>query len=85
MFGVPVKAPSHVVGFQSSSVYTFCGVVLAGAAKLMIAAQLLVITTLFTVGACALIDFRTSNVPLMAGSRNSRLSEITLYKKGDAV
>jgi hypothetical protein len=61
------------------------GVVLAGAAKLMIAAQLLVITTLFTVGAFVLTEFKISKVPLIAGSKNSRLSGITRYEKGDAV
>lgn len=66
-----------VVGFQSSSVYVFIGEVVGGAAKSTTAAQLLVMTTLITVGANAFTDFRTSVVPLMAGSRNSRLSLIT--------
>lgn len=81
---MPERAASHVVGFQSSSVYTFLGTT-GGAEKSTTAAQLLVMTTLLTVGACALTDFKTSKVPLIAGSRNSRLLEMTRYKKGDAV
>ena len=58
---------------------------IGGAAKLTTAAQLLVITTLFTSGANCFTDFKTSVVPLIAGSRNSRLSLMTRYRKGEAV
>ncbi len=47
------------------------------AAKSTMEAQLEVMTTRFTVGACDLTDFRISEVPLRAGSRNSRLEDIT--------
>jgi len=42
-------------------------------------------TTLFTVGACALMDLRIPVVPLMAGSRKSLTGSLTLRWYGDAV
>lgn len=44
-----------------------------------------VMTTLFTVGAWALMAFRIPVVPLIAGSKKSLTGSWTLKWKGDAV
>jgi hypothetical protein len=79
----PFNTSSQDMGFQSSAVYTFPAS--AGIDTSTHAAKLLVVTTLFTLGANFLVAFKISVVPFTAGVRNSIFDFTALYRNGLAV